>query len=164
MTNPTTSDNAVESSSGALTWTAPEYVRRPKSVRWYAIAAALLSIMVAYALFTESPIMAITFILIGFTGYLVFEKEPADLSFAITQEGIRADREFYEFENIHSFSIVRQNDGTSSISLHTDADIVPYVRIPLGGQDAEVFRDILSDYLEEKKHPVRLVDILHDFF
>lgn len=164
MTNETSANQTASVTADALTWTAPEYVRRPKSIRWYAVAAGLISIMVGYALLTESPIMAITFILIGLTGYLVLEKEPPEMSFAITEEGIRADREFYEFENIHSFCIVKQAEGTSSISLHTVGEIVPYVRIPLGTQDPEVFRDVLSDYLEEEKHPVRLVDILHDFF
>jgi len=53
----------------------------------------LLAIII-YALFTNSPIMAITFILIGIIEYIYISREPKILDFLITERGIVIGKKF----------------------------------------------------------------------
>src|SRR6185369_2703073 len=76
-------------------WRAPEFEVYEKSARWYLVFALFIVGMVVYALFTNGPIMAITFILIGIVGYIHLQKDPRVISFSITSKGVTADKEMY---------------------------------------------------------------------
>ena len=141
-----------------------EHHGTPKSTEWYIVAGILLSCIVGYALFINSPMMAITFILIGVTVYLTVGKEPKETRFAITQEGIIAGRDIYDYEVLRSFWIFYEPNARKVISIRTDTDLTPYVHIPLGDANPVHVRALLLQHLPEKKHPVRLVDILEMFF
>jgi hypothetical protein len=145
-------------------WQAKEYHKQAKTKRWYLIATFLLAGIIFYALFTNSPIMAITFILIGVVGFLILEKNPEPIDFMITEDGIRAGNELYAYEYINSFWIVYEPEGKQYISIHTQAEILPYIKIPLGDMDPVAIREVLLDYLPEKKHTEGLIDILGDLF
>lgn len=145
-------------------WQAKEYHKKEKTKRWYLIALLLLTGIVLYALFTNSPVMAITFILIGVVGYLLSEKDPHPINFTITEEGIRAGNEWYLYENMHSFWIFYEPGEKQYISLHTQAELLPYIKIPLGDRDPVEIRKTLLKYLPEEKHKERFIDILEDLF
>lgn len=147
-----------------LHWQAKEYHKQEKSKRWYLIVSTLLACIIFYALFTNSPVMAITFILIGVVGFLLLEKDPSPVDFTITEDGITARNELYTYEHINSFWIFYEPEGKQYISLHTQAEILPYVKIPLGDMDPTEIRDILLRYLPEKKHQEGVIDILGDLF
>lgn len=147
-----------------IVWQTKEYEKTQKSLAWYAIATFILVSIVAYSLWTESPLMAITFILIGATGYLILERDPKEMRFALTAEGVEADREIYKYSSLRSFSIQEHKHALPTLSLRTTTDIMPFVRVPLGSQDPESIRDYLSHFLKEEEHPVRFVDILENVF
>lgn len=145
-------------------WQAQEYHKQIKSKKWYLIGATLLASIIIYALLTNSPIMAITFILIGVVGFLLLEKDPQILDFVITDDGIRIGNELYAYEHINSFWVFYEPEGPQYISLHTQAEILPYIKIPLADMDPVAIRERLLNNLPEKKHTEGLIDILNDFF
>jgi uncharacterized membrane protein len=139
-------------------WEAPEYEVYERDRRWYLIAVIALSAIIIYALVTNSPIMAITFILIGIVGYIYIQKEPRILEFAITHEGIMAGNEIYEFDNIHSFWIFYDPPFRKVISLHMRGKLVPYIHIPIHNENPVELRHILMDFILEVKQEPSLVD------
>ena len=144
-------------------WKAPEHEVVEKDQRWYLISGLVLAGIVTYAIFTDSLIMAITFILIGMVGYIVLNRKPRVVNFYITDEGVIADKEIYEFEDVDSFWIFYEDDGIKSISLHLKKKIAPYVHIALGDEDPVQIREILMDYLKEVKQKPNLVDKFERF-
>ena len=145
-------------------WTAKEYEKKEKSKRFYLVSTLLLAIVIFYALLTNNPIVAVTFILIGVVGFLIIEKDPKPINFAITEDGVLVGNELYAYENIHSFWIFYEVDGPQQLSLHTQSDLTPYIRIPLGDNDPNRIRLTLLDFLPEKKHELSLIDRLSDLF
>ncbi len=145
------------------TWQAPEYEVYEKSVRWYLVAGIFIAIIVAYALATNGPIMAITFILIGIVGYLHLQKDPRIITFAITSKGVLADQKFYLFDNIFSFWIFYQPHHTKTISLHTKASMLPYIHLPLEDEDPVALRELLIKNIPEIKQDASLIDALERF-
>ncbi|MDH4330351.1 MAG: hypothetical protein OEV93_02250 [Candidatus Moranbacteria bacterium] len=146
-----------------LEWNAPEYVHYKKEQEWYIIAGLLLSAIIIYALVKNSPLMAITFILIGVVGYIHLEKEPRNLRFRITHDGVIADKELYEFEDIKSFWIFYEPEF-QVISLRTDSHLLPFVHIPIHNEDPLEIRDILLKFIPEAKHKPSLVDSIERAF
>lgn len=141
-------------------WRAPEFEVYEKSARWYLAATIFLTALVIYALVINSPIMAITFILVGIVGYIHLQHDPEMVTFKITTRGVVAGKDLYPFENIKSFWIFYDPAHTKVISLHTNASMLPFVHIPLGNEDPVEVREILLDYIEEIPQDPSFVDVL----
>lgn len=144
-------------------WRAPEFEVYEKSARWYLAGVLFISIIVFYAIYSNSPIMAITFILLGIVGFIHLQKNPRVVEFSITSKGILADNQFYSYENIYSFWIFYQEPNIKIISLHTKASVLPYVHIPLGNEDPVFLRELLLDHISEIKQDPSLIDALERF-
>lgn len=114
--------------------------------------------LVGYALYSNSPIMAITFVLIGLTGYTLLHKDPRFLDCHIIQDGIIVNRELYTFDSIVSFWIFALPDR-SFLSLKTRTLIAPCIHVPIEPTDADMLRDVLSQFIPEKKQEPLLIDI-----
>ena len=141
-------------------WKAPEFEIYEKSTRWYFVFAIFISVMVVYALATNGPIMAITFILLGIVGYIYLQKDPRVITFSITSKGVTADKEMYLYENIHSFWIFYDPPHTKTICLHTKASMLPLVHIPLRDQDPVKLRELLLQNIPEIKQDPGLIDAI----
>ncbi len=143
-----------------FSWVAPEHIHVRPNPRAIIIAAIMLFVVIAYALFTNSPLMAITFILIGVVGYLFLTKDPADVEFIITREGIVVGRNLYAFEDIHSFWIFDEAPLENVLSIHSHGMLAPFIHLPLGDLDHDTMRDVLLQYIPEEKQEPRMVDII----
>lgn len=143
-----------------LRWQAPEHEPLELGPRSRIVVTLLLIAIIAYALYTNSPLMAITFILIGVVGYLSLYREPRILSFLITAKGIIVGNEFYEFDTLRSFFIYTEPPFENILSIQTQGKLVPYVHIPVIGVNIDTLSDILREFIPEEKHEPGLVDTL----
>jgi len=143
-----------------LAWRAPEFETFERDRKWYFYITAILIAIIAYAIFTNGLVMAITFILIGVVGYVYIEKDPRILDFMLTKDGVVAGREIYDFDNIQSFWVFYEEDGLRVISLHTQSYLVPFIHIPIGDQDPTEIRKILLEYIPEEEHKPGMMDTL----
>lgn len=141
-------------------WQAPEFETYEKSRNWYIIAGLFLFIMIIYAIFTNSPIMAITFILIGAVGYIYSQKDPRIVTFSITSKGVLADKQFYLYDNIFSFWIFYEPNHTKVISLHTKASMLPFVHIPVENENPVKLRELLMRNIPEIKQDPSLINTI----
>jgi hypothetical protein len=145
-------------------WQAPEFEVFERDKKWYLYASLALVAIIGYALYTNSPIMAVTFILIGVLEYIYLNKEPRILDFAITMDGIIVGNEIYEFENIHAFWIFYEPPHTKILSLHTTSKLTPYLHLPIEEESPVRIREILIKHIPETKQDFRLVDALERIF
>ena len=146
-----------------LHWRAPEFEMYERNKKRLSYVALFLLVVIVYATFTNNPIMAIVFVLIGIVAYLYANKEPRILDFRIVPEGVLAGNEIYEFENIHSFWIFYDPKYLKVISLHTKSYLMPFVHIPIENEDPVEIRRILLKYIPEIKQDHNLVEILERF-
>jgi hypothetical protein len=142
-------------------WQAPEFetiFRREK--KWYMYISLILVAIVAYAIYTNSPLMAIVFVLIGIVGYIYIQQDARILDFMITEDGIVAGREIYQFENISSFWIFYEPNEMKVISLRNRSCLLPFVHIPIHDQDPVKIRKILLKFIPEEKQNPSAMDFL----
>lgn len=145
-------------------WEAPEFEAYEKSDRWYLIFGAFIVAIIIYALVTNSPLMAITFILLGVVGYIYMQKDPRIITFSITSLGIVADKEMYLYENIKSFWIFYDPPHDKTLSLHTNASMLPFIHIPIEDEDPTQLREILVQFIDEKKQSPSMINTLEKIF
>ena len=145
-------------------WHALEHEHLDVTPRMYAVAGSLLVLIILYAIFTDSPLMAVLFILIGAVGYLSTQKEPRVLEFLITSKGMMAGNELFSYKGMDSFWIFDDTEFQPFLSFHTPGKMASYLHIPLGDTDPELVRDILSQFLPEHEHELGIVDTLGKMF
>ena len=143
-----------------LEWSAPEHDTFELGQKSQIIVTVALVLTIAWALYTDSPIMAITFILAGIAGYLLHIAEPKTYHFAITTRGILAHNEFYAFDTVQSFCIHTDPPLEGLLSLHTRGRLVSHVHIPLSDLDQDTIRLYLREHLREEPHDPSMIDIL----
>jgi len=144
-------------------WQAPEFEIYEQDQKWLTYIGLVLVIIIGYAIWDNSLIMAITFVLIGVVGYIYIEKAPRTLDFMVTHDGVVAGREIFEYENIKSFWIFYEPEGQKVISLHMNGGILPYVHIPIHDQNPVHIRESLLLNLHEIKQGHNFVDTLERF-
>lgn len=144
-----------------FSWRSPEFEMFERDKKWYLYVTLILLAIVAYAVLTNGLVMAITFILVGVVGYIYIHKEPRVLDFMITEDGVVAGREIYDFNNLKSFWIFYEPEGVKVISLHTESHLVPYVHIPIHNEDPLEIREILLGYIPEEKHEPGIIETLY---
>jgi hypothetical protein len=143
-----------------LSWRAPEHIHVRPNQRAVMIATVGLALIVAYAVYTNSPLMAITFILIGIVGYLFITRDPREFEFTITNKGIVIGRTLYAFDDLHSFWIFDEPPLEGVVSLHTSGLLAPFLHLPLGEIAPEEVREVLSAFLPEEKQEPTVIDTL----
>ncbi len=121
---------------------------------------ALIAI-VAYSIYTDSPIMSITFILIGMTGYLLFSRPGEPTEYKVTDKGISIGKEFYDYPGLTSFWIIEGHPQfPKHLILDTAGILTPRLHIPLEGNDATIMRKVLLKYVPEVEYEPTVIDIL----
>lgn len=141
-------------------WEAPEFEVYEKSRNWYIAAGIFILAMVIYAVFTNAPIMAVTFILIGIVGFIYSQKDPRIVTFSITSKGVLADKQFYSYDNIFSFWIFYEPNHSKVISLHTKASVLPFVHIPIEDENPVELRELLMLNIPEIKQDPSLINTI----
>jgi hypothetical protein len=143
-----------------LHWDAPEHEPLELGPKARIVVLFLLITIIAWALYTDSPLMAITFILIGMTGYLALSHEPRILPFYVTTKGIVAAKEYYEFDHIESFHLYDEPPFDNLLSIKTNGSLVSHVHVPITTLPINDLRTVLLRYVPEDKHEPGLVDNL----
>lgn len=146
-----------------LHWDAPEHDPLELGPKSRMISIILLILIIGWALYTNSPIMAITFILIGMTGYLALGHEPRIIPFYLTTKGIVAGKEYYEFESIESFHLYDEPPFDNLLSIKTNGSLISHVHVPITNLPVIELRTALMKFVPENKHEPGLVDTLEKF-
>ena len=143
-----------------VSWHGPEHLHTHPNPRAILIALGILILIVGYAVFSDNPLMAITFIMIGLVGYLFLSRDPQSRDFAITTKGITVGREIFTYDTLHSFWIFDEPPLIDVLSLKGESILAPYIHVPVPEALTKEVRDAVATYLPEEKQDPRAVDIL----
>ena len=149
---------AEEDDGVLIAWEGPEFEVYERDKQWYIAVSVALLLIVTYAVIINSPIMAITFILIGVVGYIYLQKDPRNLIFAVTQQGVVVGDELFEFDEIESFWIFYEPPHTYLLSLSLRNRALPHMHIPLHQVDPVALREALIEFVPEERQEMGLVD------
>ncbi len=145
-------------------WKAREFEKIHRHPKWYLYFYIILFAFCIYALFVNNLLLSILIILFGLIFYFLERRNPRIYSFGITKEGVFAQDALYLFSSIENFWIFYEPSGIKELSLKNKKHILPFTQIPLGEADPRKIREILINFLPEKKREQTLWDLLERFF
>lgn len=142
-----------------ISWEADHTLQGTARRKHYILLAALTAVGGLVALWQAS-----------FTGFLVIlagvgalesrQRWGKPVHVAVDEHGIGIDGHHYPHADVASFDIHTMPDGAMELSLHSGKWHMPHLRLPLGEQNHEEARAVLSQYIPEGRHPIPLVDYL----
>lgn len=132
-----------------ISWRVPEYRKYDRSRRWYALAAAVLAALLAYAIFSANFLFAIILIVIAVTVVLQDKHQPAELDFAIANEGIHIGRRFYVYGVFQHFWIFYEPDQAKTLFFEFKNKVRPRLAVPLFNKNPLHIRSTLLKFLPE---------------
>lgn len=150
----------IQLQDSLMAWSAKEHEKFNVNSKTSLIIMIVLLAIISYAIYSNSPIMAITFILIGIVGYIQLNRDPEIINFFITTDGIAAGNQFYPFDDAKSFWLYYNPPYEKRISLHMKGKMVPYIHIPIDDQNPVEVRKILLNFIPEKKQQRTFIDTL----
>lgn len=148
-----------------ITWQAPEFDYREKSVSWYwisiVVSVALLGAAVWQKNFFFGFFVVVAEILVITWG----NKKPEMLEFSADDSGIHIkDRKTYKYTDLQSFGV--DNEGATewaSIFLSFKSKTRPRVRIKAPKKDVGKIGSALSGYINQEEYDPSLLDSLEEF-
>ena len=142
-------------------WSSYDYQERERGPYWFLFPGGIATLLVIIGILAQSYFF-IAFVILAFLVFLMYARRPPRLfNFSINKDGVRVGNINYPFSNLKSFWIFDRPD-LKELSLQTDKFLMPFLRIPLAGQNPEKIRAILKDFLPEQEHQEFISDKIAD--
>lgn len=101
-----------------IAWTAPEGIKVHRELWWYiTFGVVLIGLMALAILVFKSPTFAILLPIMTVALFLLSEKTPQNINYAISPKGIYVSDKLYDFSEFRAFGITRENNQHSAILL-----------------------------------------------
>ncbi len=129
-----------------LTWRAPSRPFRKKDRSYYttiAIIVVLLSLilLLAHEFLLIGAILSLTFV-----AYVLSFIAPEDIDYKVSSQGITVGEHFYTWHELDSFWFTHK-EGYDILHIYTNLSFPSVLLLPLGPQDKEELRRVLSHYI-----------------
>ena len=146
-----------------MSWKVKEYEKTNRNLKFYLVLYLVLFSVTAYGLISNNLLLSILTILIGFTFFIFERKEPQDMDFAITKEGILLHDRLHSYETLKSFWIEYEPEGVKEISFRTNQVLNPFIKVPIYKSDPSKIRKLLIKFIPEEEHKSELADFIDRF-
>jgi hypothetical protein len=132
-----------------LTWTAPNHVQPKRSPTWYMVFLIISLGLIAYAVYTQSIITGITFLLIIVVVLVLSSRGHELTTYQINKTGVSVGNISYPYKIIKKFWIYYNPPEVKTVNLETSAYLNNRVILQLGKQDPVAVKLLLSKFIPE---------------
>ena len=143
--------NKTTSSKHILySFTTKEFPEYERSINWYISLIVIGVLLLIYAIFSQSYMMFLSFLLIIALILILANKQPRDIIVKITNSGIILNDEIvYLYDDIDYFGVF-VNPPDSYLSLYMKDGFTPYNKVPIGKENPEDIANIVEQFLSRE--------------
>jgi hypothetical protein len=131
-----------------INWEAPEFKHYEKGAGWYVTLLALAILVVSFFIFQKDIFGAVCVAMLSVLIILFSRHKPKDVKVELNEKGVHFGNLFYPYKQIKHFWIVN-NDCHKTLNLETTAYLNNMVILELNGQNHELIRNFLVQFLLE---------------
>ncbi|MCG2686927.1 hypothetical protein L6278_02190 [Candidatus Parcubacteria bacterium] len=132
-----------------ISWKFPEHTAPNRTKSWYIWATLFFLAMLLYAVLTANFLFGLIIIMLTIIMFILHNKEPLEIEFKITQDGIEIGNQNQTFKDLENFWIVYDPPHVKNLYFKFKATLKPTLIIPLLDQNPIKVREILKEYLLE---------------
>ena len=146
----------IESDYGEVffQWETPEFARFTRGLFWYVAIISIGAALIIYSIFTANFLFALIIIIAAFIIFLKSYRQPVNLLFQITENGIVLGNQFFDYDKIRSFYFVYDPPAVKKLFFDLKG-IAPTISVQLNNKNPLLIRKKLLEYLKEnteRKH------------
>ncbi len=130
-------------------WQFPEFSKQNYSRGWFIGYGAVLTGLLIYSIFTANILFIFILVIATVIIYINRRREPDNIRFRITEEGIILDQMLYEWPEIKNFWIAYEPPEIKNLYFEFKGVLLPRLPIPLQDKNPVEIRNTLLDYIEE---------------
>lgn len=136
-----------------IEWTGHEYSHFEKGSDWYWALGLVAVAGAVTAIIFDDILFAILILIAGFVLAIFASRKPNEVTFALTQRGVRIDDTLYPYKTLKSFGIEELTPQHIPRLIFASKKIFALdIIIPLEHVDANEVHDFLMHFLEEDEH------------
>ncbi len=145
-------DDDVEDISTLFEWSAPEHIHHDRGVKWFAIFAGGITVIVVGFALMRNFIASLTIALIGGYMFVVAQHKPSVIRYRLMTEGVALNTVLYHYKHLDAFNIVYEPGDVKTVILRSSRKFVPLIHMEIGDADPVAIRDILLEFVHEDVH------------
>ncbi len=148
-----------------VTWSAPEFEYREKTVSWYWKSIIIATLLVAFAVWTSDFLFGF-FIVIAEILLIVWgNKEPRIVDFELTEAGLTIDdKNFQDLSRFGSWSVdTADHDEWADIVFHFRSRLRPGLFFMVPRVKVEAIRSNLRTIMREVEYQPTIADAMEKF-
>lgn len=139
------------SERSVLSWEAPSFQKKERTIKWYAIAILVIFSLIAYSAWQRDWfIIMITIVVSGITFWYLHTVHPTNIKYRVTPLGIYLDERFYPFAEMHSFWMV-YNASVKNIYIAFRKKYLPTLTINTENVDSVILKSYLLKKIPEQE-------------
>lgn len=147
-------------STQSLSWTASEYIDHQQGPKWFLLlGVGTLAVAGIVYLLTKDYFATGLMVVLGVIVGIFAKRQPRQLTYELSSEGLKIDKKLYPFRSFKSFSIV-QDGPLLSLNLLPIKRLIPPISAYFDAGDHEKILDILGDRLPYEDHKLDGVERL----
>ena len=130
-------------------WEFPEYTKHHRTMWWYLGIGALGGILIIFSLLTKNYLFALIILMTAIIIFLYEAKDPLQVTFSITEDGIGIGNDFFAWKEIRNFWIIYEPPEVKNLYLDFKNVYRPRLAIPLDEQNPLKIREKLLEFIDE---------------
>jgi hypothetical protein len=167
-------DSAVEQSGSAeaniaqkpihaargFSWEGPEYLEHDRSAGWYGLLGLAILIIAAALYFLTKDYFAIgATIIAGIIAGVYAGRKPNQVTYELTNKGLKMGQKFYAYGTFRSFSLYREGQ-LSSVNFIPIKRVMPPIAAYFNPKDEQKIIESIGDHLPYDQHKLDTIDRL----
>ena len=130
-------------------WEIPEFTKPSRKKQWYLYFSIIMAALLIYAYFERNLFFAVIIVLFLIIYIVLERRQPEQVTFAITEDGIVIGRKFIEYQMFDSFHIIYYPPEVKNLYLVQKNMLKPLINVPFLDENPAEVRKILLEYLPE---------------
>lgn len=131
-----------------MSWEFSEYPKYERTLGWYIGATIIFFGLLLFAVFTANYLFALIILMVAIIIFIYNLKQPAQINFVITEDGIKIGTKFYPWDDFKNFWIIYKPPEVKTLYFDFKG-LRPNLPIYLEDQNPVKVREILLQYLKE---------------
>jgi len=133
-----------------LSWEAPEFEHHIRDIKWYLLALVTILALLGYSIYSNDWFFIIILVLVILGASVYLKSAPKIRRYAITRLGIFIDKNFFSYDELHSFWIIF-NDKVKVLNILSNKKYIPPFTIILKNQDPNTIKKILKNFIHQEE-------------
>ena len=145
-----------------IKWHGPLHISRPNKKLVLTVFAGLLAAAVLIVVLSGDFVTSVFLALLGIMIQVQSGKKGIDGEIRISHHGLHLNERLYPMNTIKSFWVDYLPGGTQELSVQLTKWHMPYIKIPIYGQNPLPIRDLLIQFVPEEEHQYTFVDFVRE--